>query len=114
MNKIFLVNVDAYTKWLEVHAVENATSETTIRKLDQIFTTHGLPETIVTDNGTVFTSREFQDFTMQNGIRHVTTAPYHPASNGLAERAVQTLKHALKKISTDTLEERLSSFLFQY
>ena len=60
MNKMFLVTVDAYAKWLEVHAVENATSETTIRKLNQIFTTHGLPETIVTDNGTVFTSREFQ------------------------------------------------------
>jgi len=64
MNKIFLVTVDAYIKWLEVHAVENATSETTIRKLNQIFTMHGLPETTVTDNGTVFTSREFQNFTM--------------------------------------------------
>ena len=114
MNKMFLVTVDAYTKWLEVYAVENATSETTIRKLNQTFTTHGLLETIVTDNGTVFTSREFQDFSVQNGIRHVTTAPYHPASNGLAERAVQTFKSGLKKISTGTLEERLSSFLFQY
>ena len=79
-----------------------------------MFATHGIPEIIVSDNGSVFTSKEFQQFAQMNGFKHVTTAPYHPASNGLAERAVKTLKIGLKKITDGTLEDRLGCFLFQY
>ena len=85
--------------------VDNATSTGTIRKLRQMFATHSIPETIVGDNGSVFTSKEFQQFVQLNGIKHVTSAPYHPASNGLAERAVQTLKIGFKKITSGTLED---------
>ncbi len=49
------------------------------------FATLGIPEMLVIDKGTAFTSTEFAHFPKQNGIRHVTTLPYHPASNGLAE-----------------------------
>ena len=105
---------DAHSKWIEADIVDNATSTGTIRKLRQMFATHGIPETIVSDNGSVFTSKEFQQFVQLNGIKHVTTAPYHPASNGLAERAVQTLKIGLKKVTSGTLEDRLARFLFQY
>ena len=49
-----------------------------------------------------------------NGIRHIRTAPYHPASNGQAERAVKIVKDALKKSSTASLQTRLSRFLFHY
>ena len=114
MGKMFLVTVDAHSKWLEAHVVETPTSAGTIRKLRYMFATHGIPETIVTDNGSVFTSKEFQQFTDLNGIKHLTTAPYHPASNGLAERAVQTLKTGLKKMTTGNIEDNLARFLFQY
>ena len=112
--KLFLVVVDAHSKWLEVVPVPNTTSETTISTLRSIFATHGLPEMLVSDNGSSFTSAEFQDFIKRNGIRHVTSAPYHPASNGLAERAVQTFKDALKKATSGDLQTRLAHFLFQY
>ena len=55
---------------------------------------------LVSDNATNFTSEEFGIFMKKNGIRHVRTPPYLPASNGLAERAIQTLKDSLRKIKT--------------
>ena len=48
----------------------------------------GIPETLVTDNGPQFTSEVFQSFMKDNGRRHINGAPYHPATNGLAERLV--------------------------
>ena len=112
--KMFLVLIDAYSKWLDVKVVNSATSSATIEHLRSIFSVQGLPETIVTDNGTVFTSAEFENFTKLNGIRHIRTAPYHPASNGQAERAVKIFKEYLKKSSKDSLETQISRFLFRY
>uniref|UniRef100_H3ARH2 Gypsy retrotransposon integrase-like protein 1 n=1 Tax=Latimeria chalumnae TaxID=7897 RepID=H3ARH2_LATCH len=74
-----------------------------LKKLKISFSTHGLPEKVVSDNGTPFVSAEFSNFTNRSGIIHVTSAPYHPSTNGLAERAVQTFKECLKKISGDSL-----------
>ena len=68
---------------------------------------------VVSDNGPSFVSKEFEEFIKRNGIRHVKSAPYHPSTNGLVERAVQTFKRAMKKQS-GTLETRLSRFLFKY
>ena len=114
LGHMFLILVDAHSKWMEVKAVKTATSTITIEHLRNMFATHGLPEMLVTDNASYFTSQEFQDFAKLNGIRHVTSAPYHPASNGLAERAVQTVKEFLKKPSSDSLQIKLSRFLLQY
>ena len=112
--KMFLVVVDAYSKWIEVSIVNSATSISAIQKQRAMFATHGLPKVVVSDNGSVFTSSEFQQFMTNNGIQHIRTAPYHPASNGLAERAVQTVKEGLRKLSGGCLETNLSRFLFQY
>ena len=97
MGKMFLVLIDAHSKWMEVQHVCSATSSNTISALRTIFATFGLPEILVSDNGSVFTSEEFRVFIKRNRIRHLTSAPYHPATNGLAERAVQNFKRALKK-----------------
>ena len=90
------------------------TSACTIDKLRIVFSTHGLPWKVVTDNRPSFTSEEFRTFLSNNGITHVTTAPYHPSSNGLAERAVQTFKQGVKRTPGATLQERISKFLFHY
>ncbi|KAL5509095.1 hypothetical protein EMCRGX_G004382 [Ephydatia muelleri] len=77
------------------------------------FASHGLPVTLVTDNGSAFrTSQEFEEFLTKNGIRHIKTSLYHPASNGLIERAVPTMKLALKKGAGKDLESCLMRFLF--
>ena len=79
-----------------------------------MFSIHGLPEVLVTDNDTAFTSSEFVEFMKRNGVRHVKSAPYHPASNGMAERAVQTFKETMRKQSKDSLNTRIAHFLFSY
>ncbi len=79
-----------------------------------MFAQFGLPITIVTDNGSSFTSEEFSTFLAKNGISHITSAPYHPSSNGLAERTVQSLKQGLKKLTQGTITDRLSRFLYHY
>ena len=77
-----------------------------------MFAAHGLPDILVSDNGTAFTSTEFMTFTKRNGIRHIRTAPYHPSSNGQVERAVQTFKKTMKKTNTGSIETMVSRFLF--
>ena len=111
---MLLILVDAHSKWLDAHILQSITSAKTIEKLRIVFATHGLPRKVVTDNGASFTSEEFHAFMSENGITHVTTAPYHPSSNGLAERAVQTVKRGIKATSGSSLQERLSKFLFTY
>ena len=90
--EMLLVIVIAFSKSIEVAIMKETTSTATIRKLREMFAQHGLPDMLVSDNGTNFTSEEFADFMRANGVIHVKTAPCHPSSNGLAERAVQTVK----------------------
>ena len=85
LGNMFLIVVDVHSKWMEVEIVPATTSAHTIQKLRAMFATHGLPELLVSDNGTAFTSAEFEEFLSRNGVRHLTSAPYHPSSNGLAE-----------------------------
>ena len=113
MGKLFLIIIDAHSKWIDVLIVNSTSAEATISKLRSIFSTHGLPEQIVSDNGSGFTSSEFEEFLSHNGIKHIRTSPYHPSSNGLAERAVQIFKSSVKKLE-GPMKERISKFLFKY
>ena len=112
--EMFLVVIDAYSKWLEVHCMKSTTSSATIEKLREIFAIHGLPATLVSDNGSNFTSSEFEEFMKRNGIKHIKVAPYHPASNGLAERAVRVFKEGFKKMGEGSIQTKLSRFLLSY
>lgn len=94
--------------------VSNATKTVTIEQLLNVFTTHELPVTVVSDNDSVFTIDNFAKFVKQNGIEIIWTSPYHPATNGLVERSVQTFKMGLKRIIEGSLQSRLNKVLFQY
>ena len=68
LGKIFLIVIDAHSKWMEVKMVNSATAQATIKHLRAIFAMFALPEVVVTNNGTCFTSSEFQEFTQRNNI----------------------------------------------
>ena len=75
----------------------------------------------MSDNGPQFVSHDFSNFMKMNGIKHTLTPPYHPASNGAAERSVQILKQALRKQVVShheyqhklTIEHRHANVLFR-
>ncbi len=113
MGHLFLILVDSHSKWIEAHIVNSTSTEATVNKLREIFAIHGFPEQLVSDNGTGFASAEFQGYIKAHGILHTFTAPYHPSSNGMAERSVQTLKQGLKKLQ-GPISQRLSQFFFHY
>ena len=115
--KMWLLVVDAYSKWPEVVMMESTTAETTIKQLQKIFSAHGLPLQIISDNGPQFVAEKFQQFCMSRGIKHTTTAPYHPRSNGEVERFVQTFKLAMDKADPNTtteLQDCVVNFLARY
>jgi len=113
-NKMWLVVMDAHSKWPEIFDLQSSsTSATVIAKLREIITRFGIPEQIVSDNGRQFVSDEFHAFCKSNGIRHTTSSVYHPRSNGEAERLVQTFKKSML-MSVGDVNLRLQRFLFSY
>lgn len=114
MGKMFLVIIDAHSKWLDVYPVSSATFAATLECLRNSISIHVIPEMIVSDNAQCFVCDNSKAFMAKNGITHVTSAPYHPASNGLAERAIQTFKELMKRSTGDSLTSKLASVLFSY
>ena len=92
--------------------MSSITSTVTIRHLRDIFAQHGLPEMIFTDNGTSFVSEEFKQFLEEIGISHIRSSPYHPATNGLAEKAVQIFKKDSRSITQEIYKTEFLNFSF--
>ena len=112
--KICLIVVDALTKYIECEIVKDTSASETIETLRVIFSRHGLPNTLVTDNATSFTAAEVKEFMQSNGITHLTSPPYQPSSNGQAERSVRVIKDLLKKNTNGSFKTRLSNILLHY
>ncbi|KAK3542197.1 hypothetical protein QTP86_017593 [Hemibagrus guttatus] len=112
----FLVVIDVHSKWIEVLPTKLTTAEKTANLLRNLFASYGLPKVLVSDNGPQFTAPEFEKFLKENGVRHVLSPPYHPASNGAAERAVQTFKKASIRLQSQSTSpnQQLARFLFTY
>ena len=110
----FLVVVDSHSKWPEVERVQSTDAKTTCAVLRKLFATHGIPRTVVSDNGAGFASAELQQFLARNGVKHVFSAPYHPSSNGQAERYVRIFKEMLRTLKEGDVDTKLSRLLFRY
>lgn len=94
--KDHLIVVDYFSKFIEVCKLEAKTAAAVIRALEEMFSRHGVPETVMADN-VPFASREFLKFAELWNFRVVTSSPNYPQSNGQAERAIQTVKSLMIK-----------------
>lgn len=112
----YLILVDARSKWLEVFPRASTSANNTIEKLSEAFARWGLPRQLVSDNGPPFTSREFSVYLTNNGVEHLFSAPYHPASNGAAENAVRIIKKVIKKAvrQRQNINTAINTFLLHY
>ena len=99
-SKHVLIMVDAFSKKIWCHYLNtDTTAKTTCAALFNWFCSEsGHPTTLVSDNGPQFTSALFAEKMKIWGIKHIFSPPYHPSSNGAAERAVQLVKDRLKKM----------------
>ena len=116
LGRMFLVMVDAHSKWPEVIEMNTTTTERTIQVMRTVFARYGLPKQIVSDNGSTFTSESFQLFMKRNGILHIRTAVAKPSTNGLVERFNATFKSSIRAMNseTDDLNQKLNCFLHTY
>ena len=93
----YLFVVDYYSRFIEIAKLSSTTSRGVINHLKSIFTRHGIPQIVVSDNGPQYLSSEFSQFARDNKYNHITSSPHFPQANRESERAVQTLKGLLKQ-----------------
>lgn len=118
--KTFLILVDSYSKYIEVQSYVKTDANQLCQGLRLLFRTFGFPSEIVSDNGPPFNSKILNDFCTKNGIKLTKAPVYHPQSNGLAERGVQTIKNSLKKYVCDSklkhldIQAKLDAIIMAY
>ena len=82
-HKFILVAIDYFTKWVEVVPLKMVTSKNMVDFVkEHIVYRFGIPQTITTDQGTMFTSEEFRDFATSMGIKLLNSSPYYAQANG--------------------------------
>lgn len=97
--KDYLVVIDYYSNYPEMALLSSTSSSCVITHAKSIFARHGIPHTVMSDNGPCFNSKEWQDFAKVYDFNHVTSSPLYAQSNGKAEKGVHILKQLLKKAS---------------
>ena len=104
----FLIAVDYYSGMFEVQDLKSTTATRVITLMKSWFARHGIPKTVVSDNGPQFSSSEFKIFSAEWDFQHVTSSPCYPQSNGRVENAVQTCESLLKKARDDKKDPLLA------
>ena len=97
--KVYLLVVDYFSRYMEVQTLSTTTSASIIQALKAIYSRHGIPTTVISDNGPQYSSEAFRFFSQEYNFNHVMSSPHYPQSNGLAERMVRTAKALLSKSS---------------
>ena len=93
----YLIIVDYFSRFPKVIRLFSTTASAVIQALKSVFSRHGIPETVVSDNRTQYSSHQFREFAREYDFCHITSSPYYPQSNGLAERSVKTVKQLISK-----------------
>ena len=112
---LFVV-IDTYSRFPEVEILHSTSVKATIPEMDRIFSTHGIPRVIRSDNGTPFTSEEIKIYVQENGIDHQKITPLWPQANSEAEKFMKPLTKAIRSAHTEgkNWKRHLYQFLLNY
>nr|ABA97858.1 retrotransposon protein, putative, unclassified [Oryza sativa Japonica Group] len=117
--KFLFVVIDKFTKWIEAEPTREIKADNAIKFIKGIFCRYGLPHRILMDNGSQFTSGDFQDYCIELGVKICFASVSHPQSNGQVERAngivlrgIKTRVHDRLMAYDKKLVEELSSVLW--
>ncbi|XP_068245278.1 uncharacterized protein [Palaemon carinicauda] len=116
-NKYILTMVDYATRYPEALALPSIETERVADALLSFFSRVGIPEEMVTDRGSQFTSQMMDEVRGLLSIKHLPTTPYHAMANGLVEKFNGTLKSMIKKMCAEqptTWDRYLPAVLFAY
>jgi len=110
------VVVDYFSRYIEVKVLKSITTKTTCDFLDEIFTRHGFPYSITSDQGSQFTSADFASYCAENGIQHYTTFAYWPQANGEVERQNRSLQKIIQisQLKKSDWRKELLQYLLMY
>jgi len=112
-----MVVCDHYTKWVEAYALRNLTANEAAQRLAQFIFRYGIPETILSDQGTNFQSQILGELWDLLDVRRARTSPMHPQTDGLSERFNQTLRKMLSafvSVKQNDWDQYLSPLCFAY
>jgi hypothetical protein len=113
---LVLILVDSYSGWPEVVRVRDRRAETVMMVLREVFSRNGVPNVLVSDNAAEFGDEKLKAWLDKVGCKQIKTPPYHPASNGIAERMVQTIKRGVKAYTSHcgSFDSYLAKLLLSY
>ena len=106
------VIIDAYSRFPEVEIVHSTSAKAIIPKMDRIFSTHGIPNTIRSDNGPPFTSTEIREYMQENGISHKKITPLWPQANSEAENFMKPLMKTIRSANVEGQQWKRSLYRF--
>jgi hypothetical protein len=97
-HQYILAITDYFTKWVEAIPMKSVTSKDVVNFIkEHVIHRFGIPQTITTDEGSVFISEEFRKFTADVGIKLIRLSPYYAQANGQAEVSNQSLIKLIKR-----------------
>ena len=100
-NKFVLVCVDFLTRYTAAAPLTGKSAKEVAAALARIFCEHGVPQTLISDNGTEFRNKLVKELSNTLGFTHSTIAVHHPASQGLVERKNQSVMIALRQLNDE-------------
>ena len=109
----YLLIADYYSRFPVIRKVRSTNANATTETLKQVFSEYGVPQTVMTDNGPPFSSKEFAAFANQYCFDHVTSSPRYPQSNGFIEDMVQTVKQSMKKCAAAGHDPNLAMLVYR-